>query len=442
MSMAPAFPLDRPYFHPAGLVESSMERQLRDQTPWTKFYSPYIKTELPSYPAWPPSPPGQDQFPSYYPYQMPPTPASRCAGLLTPSPCSSSDSSDKIYSNLFDTYASAVSRTFTPFPTNYSQPQDIWNPYNMNYSRSQTVETHSGLSLQRQSIGQINYSNFQAQFAPYSPQAESPTLILPNSRPPSEPQVSTTTTEEPRKSRRCRCPNCVSPSGSRIPASASKERKKHLCHIEGCGRIYGKTSHLKAHLRWHNGDRPFRCDYPLCGKSFTRSDELTRHVKTHTGDKRFKCPHCDKGFTRSDHLTKHIKVHLKGNILEVQPIKRGRKSTAYKLAMQTLKTENTDEAAAEELTEVIQLTIDTDDPLDMTREPSPYPTSTAADDDIQEQSEMRQNDSPTYNRSVSSNQYLFDTIAYPPNSFYFPQTFGRQEYSVNQLSYQSNNHQL
>ncbi|KPP70315.1 hypothetical protein Z043_110865, partial [Scleropages formosus] len=117
----------------------------------------------------------------------------------------------------------------------------------------------------------------------------------------------------------CSCPNCrdgegrqgcatvdVSPS---FRNSDPGKKKQHVCHMEGCGKVYGKTSHLRAHLRWHTGERPFVCTWIFCGKRFTRSDELQRHRRTHTGEKRFECPECSKRFMRSDHLSKHIKTH-------------------------------------------------------------------------------------------------------------------------------------
>uniref|UniRef100_A0A1A7WMF0 Sp3a transcription factor n=1 Tax=Iconisemion striatum TaxID=60296 RepID=A0A1A7WMF0_9TELE len=104
----------------------------------------------------------------------------------------------------------------------------------------------------------------------------------------------------------CTCPNCKE-SGGR--GSGIGKKKQHICHITGCGKVYGKTSHLRAHLRWHSGERPFVCSWMFCGKRFTRSDELQRHRRTHTGEKKFVCPECSKRFMRSDHLAKHIKTH-------------------------------------------------------------------------------------------------------------------------------------
>ncbi|KAI6190280.1 hypothetical protein M3Y97_00100400 [Aphelenchoides bicaudatus] len=117
-------------------------------------------------------------------------------------------------------------------------------------------------------------------------------------------------------------PSAINPSGhQRTPRRNKFElsaKRVHHCSEPGCNKVYTKSSHLKAHMRLHSGDKPYHCVWAGCDWKFARSDELTRHLRKHTGAKPFRCQSCVRSFARSDHLQLHLKRHQKPDDSKLQ----------------------------------------------------------------------------------------------------------------------------
>lgn len=59
--------------------------------------------------------------------------------------------------------------------------------------------------------------------------------------------------------------------GSRVTRVPPMERI-HKCSHPGCGKMYTKSSHLKAHFRRHTGEKPYTCSWPECGWRYVKSN--------------------------------------------------------------------------------------------------------------------------------------------------------------------------
>lgn len=75
-----------------------------------------------------------------------------------------------------------------------------------------------------------------------------------------------------------------------------------------CEKSFGKSSHLRDHIRTHTGDRPYHCQY--CDKAFTQYSNLRTHTRIHTGERPYRCTHCSKSFTQAVTLRSHTRTHL------------------------------------------------------------------------------------------------------------------------------------
>jgi transcription elongation factor Elf1 len=82
--------------------------------------------------------------------------------------------------------------------------------------------------------------------------------------------------------------------------------KLRTCRI--CGKSV-QASHLNTHMRFHIGDKRFKC--PSCSKSFVQMSDLKTHMRVHTGEKPYKCGDCGRAFSDKSNYRKHLTIHTR-----------------------------------------------------------------------------------------------------------------------------------
>ncbi|XP_060818780.1 zinc finger protein 26-like [Bombus pascuorum] len=81
--------------------------------------------------------------------------------------------------------------------------------------------------------------------------------------------------------------------------------KPYVCDV--CSRPFTTNAYLKMHMRTHTQERPYVCQY--CSRAFARADTLANHLTSHTGEAKYHCKYCPKNFRRLKSLKEHVFIH-------------------------------------------------------------------------------------------------------------------------------------
>ncbi|KAK1128445.1 hypothetical protein K0M31_002909 [Melipona bicolor] len=99
-----------------------------------------------------------------------------------------------------------------------------------------------------------------------------------------------------------------------VAVEIKEDEKRYKCTY-GCNLSFRKPSRLKRHIRFHTGERNYKCTYPDCNKAYTNNCHLKRHMKTHSAMKKvYICPVCSICISNQHNLKRHYNtMHMNYN---------------------------------------------------------------------------------------------------------------------------------
>ncbi|KAK7106771.1 zinc finger protein 892-like [Littorina saxatilis] len=105
-----------------------------------------------------------------------------------------------------------------------------------------------------------------------------------------------------------KCPNCsmafFTSSSRLVHIRRSHLRlRRHLCDL--CGKKFKDVRSLRQHTWTHTGEKNYSC--PVCSRAFSKKNAMVVHMRQHTGEKPHVCDQCGQSFTVRVSLRTHLK---------------------------------------------------------------------------------------------------------------------------------------